>query len=370
MRVQNERMRDSTICEESHKILCERDTQKLNEKEDESFEELFTTNMMIPSSSLVPCVMQAHEEKDVVNYGQSPIFDEEDQVMTMNSDTYVYVASQDVEVIVRQNLCENESHNAKLRVKTKASCVIPPTMRLRASNIRVRDTPQDRPQKNGELECKSCEDIFKTNTLISTPSVVFPNVQLCNENKEEMAVHDNSILVERSVKVAIHPNQLCAAQNMNHYEESGKTIQASSMIIAPPKSLKGNENNSDLSLHNKIMSNCDRTHGSNGVDHSQKVYADLIISHVHPCAEILQVDNQCSIIHDLFYALIWFIYMILCTHISNTLHANKFGNVKMYTHDEYFAKISPSTCVCMSCLTDVLRSTMEVKIRTFKPWCI
>ena len=55
--VQNEKMRDSTICEEeSHKIMCERDTQKLSEKEDESCEELFTTNMIIPSSSLVPYV--------------------------------------------------------------------------------------------------------------------------------------------------------------------------------------------------------------------------------------------------------------------------------------------------------------------------
>ena len=108
--VQNEKMRDSTICEEeSHKIMCERDTQKLSEKEDESCEELFTTNMIIPSSSLVHCVTH------VVDYDQPLIFDEEDQVMAMDSDTYAYVASQDVEVIVHQNPCENESHIAKLR---------------------------------------------------------------------------------------------------------------------------------------------------------------------------------------------------------------------------------------------------------------
>ena len=89
-----------------------------------------------------------------------------------------------------------------------------------------------------------------------------------------------------------------------------------------------------------MVSNCDETHILNGVDHTQNDSAALIISHVHPCAEILQVDNQCSIIHDLFYALIWFIYMILCTHISNTLHANKFENVQTNTHDEFFAKIS------------------------------
>jgi hypothetical protein len=57
VRVQNEKMRNSTICkEESHKILCEREIQKLNEKDDETCEELFTC-VIISSSSLVPCVM-------------------------------------------------------------------------------------------------------------------------------------------------------------------------------------------------------------------------------------------------------------------------------------------------------------------------
>ena len=73
-------------------------------------------------------------------------------------------------------------------------------------------------------------------------------MQVCNENKEEMAAYDNSILVERSEKVAIHPNQLCAAQNMNHDEESGKISEASSMILALPQSIKGNENNSNLNF--------------------------------------------------------------------------------------------------------------------------
>ena len=188
--------------------MCERDTQKLSEKEDESCEELFTTNMIIPSSSLVPCVMQAHVENDVVNYEQPPIFDEEDQVIAMDSDKYAYVASQDVEVIVHQNLCENESHRAKLRESENKielhdfnHCDVESI-----NNTSVRDTPQ----KNRELECKSCEDIFETNTLISNSSVVFPNVRVCNENKEKMAAHDNSILVERSEEVAIHLNQLCA----------------------------------------------------------------------------------------------------------------------------------------------------------------
>ena len=38
--------------------------------------------------------------------------------------------------------------------------------------------------------------------------------------------------------------------------------------------------------------------------------------------------------------------MILCTHISDTLLANKFDKVKMYSHDEFFAKISLHECVC------------------------
>ena len=94
-----------------------------------------------------------------------------------------------------------------------------------------------------------------------------------------------------------------------------------------------------------MVSNCDETHILNGVDPTQIIYVDLVDSQVHICVEILHLDKQCSIIHDLFYALIWFIYMILCTHISDTLHANKFGNVQTNTHDEFFAKISHPSCV-------------------------
>ncbi|CAD6264216.1 unnamed protein product [Miscanthus lutarioriparius] len=180
-----------------------------------------------------------HEEKHVVNYDQAPIFDEEDQVIAMDSNTSAYVASQGVEVIVHQNLCENEGHIAELRESENKSELCDSTHYEVESinNMSVRDTTQ----KNRELECKSCEDIFETNTLISTSSVVIPNVPVCNENKQEMDAHGNSILVERSEKVAIHPNQLCAAQNMNHDEESGKISEASSMILALPQSLKGNQ---------------------------------------------------------------------------------------------------------------------------------
>ena len=110
----------------------------------------------------------------MVNYDQPPIFDEEDQVMAMDSDTYAYVASQDVEVIVHQNLCENESHITKPRESEnkRELCDFTDCDVESINNASVKDTPH----KNRELECKSCEDVFKTNTLISTSSVVFPNV--------------------------------------------------------------------------------------------------------------------------------------------------------------------------------------------------
>jgi hypothetical protein len=54
-------------------------------------------------------------------------------------DTYAYVASQDVKVIVHQNLSEYEGNIAKLRerMKPKASCVFPPTMTLRVQTMKT-----------------------------------------------------------------------------------------------------------------------------------------------------------------------------------------------------------------------------------------
>jgi hypothetical protein len=43
--------------------------------------------------------------------------------------------------------------------------------------------------------------------------------------------------------------------------------------------------------------------------------------------------------------MIWFIYMILCTHIYDTLHAKKIDIVQINTHDDFFAKISHPPCV-------------------------
>ena len=181
----------------------------------------------------------------------------------------------------------------------------------------VRDTPQ----KNRYLECRPCEDIFETNTLISTSSFLFPNVQVGDENREEMYAQDSIILVERNEKVDIQLNPWCVAQNLNHDMDNGKISEVQSLILAPPKILKVIENKPDLSLQNKMARNYDNTHGSNGTNHTRNICTDLIISHVHSCAEILQVDNQNSIIHDLFYGLIWFIYMMICIHMCDTMQS-------------------------------------------------
>jgi hypothetical protein len=74
---------------------------------------------------------------------------------------------------------------------------------------------------------------------------------------------------------------------------------------------------SDLNMQHIVVSDCDEAHISNGINHN--VCADLVVSHDHTFAESLQVDTHCSVLHDLSYALIWFIYLILCAHISNTL---------------------------------------------------
>ena len=193
--------------------------------------------------------MQVHEENDFVNYDQPPIFDEEEQVIVNDNDTHAYVASQDVEVTMHQNLCENKSHIAKMRESENKSELSDFTHYKVESvnNESVRATPQ----KNRNLECRPSEDIFESNTLISTSSFVFPNVQVGDENREEMDAQDNTILVERNKKVAIQLNPLCVAQNLNHDMDNGKISKVQSLVLAPPKSLKVIENKLDLSLQIK-----------------------------------------------------------------------------------------------------------------------
>jgi hypothetical protein len=97
-------------------------------------------------------------------------------------------------------------------------------------------------------------------------------------------------------------------------------------------------------MQNIVVSDYDKAHVSNGIDHI--VCVNLVVSHVHTIVESLQVDNQCSVIYDLFYALIWFIYMIIYTHISNTMHVNKFGNIEINTHDNIISEIGHNPNLC------------------------
>jgi hypothetical protein len=201
---------------------------------------------------------------------------------------------------------------------------------------------KDTSLKNKELEHKSCADIIETKNLRSTSSVFFPNVQVCNENEEEVDPHDATMHVNRSEKVSIHPIQLYATQNMSHNEESGKISEVSYMILALQKSMKGIEIGLDLNLQNIMMRNYDEPHVSNEIDYDS--CTDLVMSHDDTFAEILQLANQSSVLNDLFYDLIWFIYVILYTYISDTLHVNKFGNLELDTHDITAIQHSQNLC--------------------------
>jgi hypothetical protein len=161
-------------------------------------------------------------------------------------DMYAYVASQDVEVIVHQDLCENEGHIAKLREsETKSELCDSTHYDLESTNNEnVRDTPQT----DREFECKSCEDIFENNTLISTASVFFPSVQVCIKNERDMVVHDVTILVERDEKVANQLNQLYAAKNIKLDEAIGEISGTSSMILPLSQLLTCTKNDSDLNM--------------------------------------------------------------------------------------------------------------------------
>jgi hypothetical protein len=102
---------------------------------------------------------------------------------------------------------------------------------------------------------------------------------------------------------------------MKHDESIGKILETSSMILAQPQIIKGTENDSDLVMKNIVVSDCDKAHVLNRFNHN--LCADFVLSHDHTFAASLRIDNQCSVICYHFYVLIWLIYMILYTHISN-----------------------------------------------------
>jgi hypothetical protein len=167
-------------------------------------------------------------------------------------------------------------------------------------------------------------------------------VQVCNKNEGDMVVHDVTILVERDEKVANQPNQLYAAQNIKLDEAIGEISETSSKAL--PQLLTCTKNDSDLNMQNIVVSDCDKAHVLNRLNHT--VCADLVVSHDHNFNEHLQFNNPCSVIYDLFYAWIWLIYMILCTHISSTMHIKKFGDVEKNTHDIIISEIEHNPNLC------------------------
>jgi hypothetical protein len=147
-----------------------------------------------------------------------------------------------------------------------------------------------------ELHCKTYEDVF-SNPLISTSSVVSHDVQVSHASYKDMAALNTATQHETFEIVATVVSQFIAAQNMNHDNDGGRNSEMHSVIVTLSPNLKGNENNSGLNLQNKVVSKCDDPLVSIGIDHTQKIFADLIDPHVHTNAESLQVDNHYLIMH-------------------------------------------------------------------------
>jgi hypothetical protein len=82
----------------------------------------------------------------------------------------------------------------------------------------VRDTPHNK----RELHCKACQDDFNTNPLISTSSIISPNVQVYKEKEEEIATHNSIILDKRSKNVVTDDNQFVVTPSLNHGNEGYK----------------------------------------------------------------------------------------------------------------------------------------------------
>ena len=163
---------------------------------------------------------------------------------TMNEGIYSYVAPQEVEDIVPQNPCENESHIAKLSASENKSEMCDSTKCEVESinNMSVRETPH----KVRELYCKACEDDFNTNPLISTSSVVSQSVQICKDIEQEMFAHHTTPLDQRSEKIADVQNQFVATTNMKLKEDGGKNSEVQSNVQSP--NLKGMKNNLDMNF--------------------------------------------------------------------------------------------------------------------------
>ena len=100
-----------------------------------------------------------------------------------------------------------------------------------------------------------------------------------------MDAHNSTIPDERSEKVIDVDNQFIAAPSLNQGNDGGKNSEIQSTVHAPSSNLKGNENNLNLNLQNKLVRNCDDLFVSSGIEHTQTLCVDLIDSYINTSAE-------------------------------------------------------------------------------------
>lgn len=193
---------------------------------------------------------------------------------------------------MQQNPSENESHIAKLSERDKKS-VLSDSTKYEVESIH-NESERNTPHKKRGLECKACEDVFDSNKLISTFSVVSPNVQVCKEKDEEIVVNPMKCQEDKRIeKIDLMENYPTTALSINHDDKGGKNSETTPTFDTSPQELKGNKDESYFCKHEELVS------------------------------EFVDTLDQRDI-----------------------LIANKFDLVELITHDEVFTKILPAEILC------------------------
>uniref|UniRef100_A0A0E0BTP8 Uncharacterized protein n=1 Tax=Oryza glumipatula TaxID=40148 RepID=A0A0E0BTP8_9ORYZ len=191
---------------------------------------------------------------------------------------------------MQQNPSENESHIAKLSERDKKS-VLSDSTKYEVESIH-NESERNTPHKKRGLECKACEDVFDSNKLISTFSVVSPNV--CKEKDEEIVVNPMKCLEDKRIeKIDLMENYPTTDLSINHDDKGGKNSETTPTFDTSPQELKGNKDESYFCKHEELVS------------------------------EFVDTLDQRDI-----------------------LIANKFDLVELITHDEVFTKILPAEILC------------------------
>jgi len=134
------------------------------------------------------------------------------------------------------------------------------------------------PHEKRELYCKMCEDVYESNPLIPTSSIVYEIVQICKDTEKEMFARHTTPLDQRSEKIADVQNQFVATTNMKLKEDGGKNSEVQSNVQSPK--LKGNENNSDLNFQEHMVNNYDETSSIISTEFTRNRCADSIQSQI------------------------------------------------------------------------------------------